>query len=451
MSPEELAQCAARLRDLAANPADFLDKGTPQFEALAEIRREANRLIEAVKNAVRVRRGQIADPSIAASHSASRVAPGAAVHKTIVRPSSCYSCTDLHEPRHPHYRWMCQACGDWNWQKRHQQADLTGRVAVVTGGRVQIGYQVCLKLLRAGAAVHAVTRFPYDAVDRYARESDFDAWSDRLTIHGLDLRNLRAVEQFAAQLAVKPLDILINNAAQTIRPAPDFIVHMLAREYGLRQQLSQYALRRIDTQVDCERITSGAVRQIRFGSVPVATLPPEESDRREPAFEFIDQRPTNSWVARIDDVAPVETLEVHFVNALAPFLLIQGLLPAIRRAAWPRRFIVNVAAREGQFAGKPTSRHPHTNMAKAALNMLTRTLAADLRQQGIHINSVDPGWVSDQRPHPTAQRWRESEGDWLPLDAIDAAARVLDPVFTGASAETPVSGKLFRNYQVSDW
>jgi NAD(P)-dependent dehydrogenase (short-subunit alcohol dehydrogenase family) len=327
---------------------------------------------------------------------------------------------------------MCRECGDIDQQKRTQQADLAGRVAFVTGARVRIGFQTALRLLRAGAAVHAVTRFPHHAVDRYRREPDWDQWRDRLTVHGLDLRDLAGLRRLIADLARSPLDILINNAAQTVRPTAEFFAHMLQREDFLARQLGPAYLRRLGVpaarDVNCETAVAPAVSN------------------------YLDVQRENSWTSRIEDVAPVEALEVHVINSLAPFLLIQGLLPGLRISPHPRRFVINVAAREGQFAGAGGGRHPHTNMAKAALNMLTRSLADDLRPDGIYVNSVDPGWVSDQRPHPAAERDRRAFGDWLPLDDVDGAARVLDPVFLGVtSPEPPPSGLLWRNYRPADW
>ncbi len=217
---------------------------------------------------------------------------------------------------------------------------------------------------------------------------------------------------------------------------------MLAGEIRLAKELAPALLNKVAPRERSE------VNQLANGRLTAAA----DDTLHLAAGGFLDRRTTNSWMARIGDIAPVELLEVNFVNALAPFLLIQGLLPALRSSPSQRRFIVNVAAREGQFAGKTSSRHPHTNMAKAALNMLTRSLAADLRRQGIYINSVDPGWVSDQRPFPRAEQSRAEAGDWLPLDDVDAAARVLDPVFTGTmSSEIPPAGKLWRNYQACEW
>jgi hypothetical protein len=110
-------------------------------------------------------------------------------------------------------------------------ADLRGRVALLTGGRVKIGYQAALKLLRAGAHVIVTTRFPRDAAQRYAREPDFAKWGQRLEVHGLDLRHTPSVEAFCADLCsstCERLDFIVNNACQTVRRPPEFYAHMMA-------------------------------------------------------------------------------------------------------------------------------------------------------------------------------------------------------------------------------
>src|SRR5690242_4327467 len=105
------------------------------------------------------------------------------------RERACYVCKQPFTKVHRYYDSMCEPCGDFNYSKREQSADLTGEYALVTGARVKIGYQASLKLLRAGAHVIVTTRFPIDAADRYATEPDFAKFKDRLQVHGLDLRH----------------------------------------------------------------------------------------------------------------------------------------------------------------------------------------------------------------------------------------------------------------------
>ncbi len=127
---------------------------------------------------------------------------------------------------------MCEDCGDFNYAKREQSADLSGQYALVTGSRVKIGFQASLKLLRAGAHVIVTTRFPIDAADRYSKELDYPAFRDRLQIHGLDLRHTPSVELFTQFLLgrLPRLDHILNNACQTVRRPAGFFRHLLERE-----------------------------------------------------------------------------------------------------------------------------------------------------------------------------------------------------------------------------
>jgi NAD(P)-dependent dehydrogenase (short-subunit alcohol dehydrogenase family) len=113
-------------------------------------------------------------------------------------------------------------------------------VAVVTGSRVKIGYQTCLKLLRSGATVVATTRFPNSAADTYRKETDFSSWRDRLHVYGLDLRDVTGLEAFTRFLKMKyhksGIDILINNACQTIRRPRGYYVPMTEKEQKLWQE-----------------------------------------------------------------------------------------------------------------------------------------------------------------------------------------------------------------------
>ena len=90
----------------------------------------------------------------------------------------CYVCKQPFSKVHRYYDSMCEPCGDFNYAKREQSADLSGQYALITGARVKIGYQASLKLLRAGAHVIVTTRFPVDAADRYSKEPDFSSYRD---------------------------------------------------------------------------------------------------------------------------------------------------------------------------------------------------------------------------------------------------------------------------------
>src|SRR5687768_16837684 len=151
---------------------------------------------------------------------------------TLKQERTCYVCKQSFVKVHRYYDSMCEACGDFNYAKREQTADLSGQYALVTGARVKIGYQSSLKLLRAGAHVIATTRFPVDAADRYSQEPDFAEFRDRLEIHGLDLRHTPSVEVFTRFLLERlpRLDHIVNNACQTVRRPAGFFQHLVASE-----------------------------------------------------------------------------------------------------------------------------------------------------------------------------------------------------------------------------
>jgi len=352
---------------------------------------------------------------------------------TLKTPARCYICKGAYSAVHPFYHLLCPACAALNSGKRLQRADLAGRVALVTGGRIKIGYQTALRLLRDGARVVVTTRFPADAARRFGAEPDGAQWGDRLRVAGLDLRRLPAVEDFARDLlASEPaLDILINNAAQTIKRPPEFYRHL--------------------------RTAEGAMPQLESGPELPGDLPDVvchfPAGRYDADGQQLDTRPTNSWRLRLEEIGAVEMLEVQLVNAVAPFLLNARLKPLLMRSPFPRRFIVNVSAMEGQFARESkTVYHPHTNMAKAALNMMTRTSAADYARDGIYMNSVDTGWVTDENPHPRKTRLQEERGFWTPLDSTDGMARIYDPIVRGLTEEAePLFGHFLKDYAPHPW
>ena len=391
---------------------------------------------------------------------------------------SCYICKRDYEWIHFFYDALCPDCAEFNWERRQRTVDLPGRYAVLTGGRVKIGFHVALKLLRAGCHVVVTTRFPRDAAKRFSGEEDSGDWTDRLQIHGLDLRHTPSVEAFADHLCqtLPRLDFILNNACQTVRRPPGFYAHLMADERKLVHALPAPARRLLESyeslleespqpQQDAvalpEQVGSslaGIQRAAELSQIPLVPEDAETDEELFPAGELdgdlqqVDLRSINSWRLRLAEVSTVELLEVQLVNSIAPFLLNARLKPLMLRVSTRDKHIVNVSAMEGVFyRAYKTDKHPHTNMAKAALNMLTRTSAQDYARDGIHMNSVDTGWITDEDPAEIARRKTEELGFHPPLDQVDAAARICDPIFSGFLTGEHQWGQFLKDYQIANW
>jgi NAD(P)-dependent dehydrogenase (short-subunit alcohol dehydrogenase family) len=309
----------------------------------------------------------------------------------------------------------------------------------VTGGRIKIGFHLACKLLRDGAHVTITTRFPRDAARRFAALPDAADLADRLRIVGIDLRSLPDVLALGEQLAHEVVDIVVHNAAQTVRrPAAYHEAWALAEAEPLEGAAAAlWSGDAADVRPALAKVSRDALL-FPAGATDVEGLP-------------LDLRQVNSWRLAIEDVGAAELLETHVVNAMVPFLLTSRLVPAMRSAAPEDRYIVNVSAVEGQFV-RPykTPFHPHTNMAKAALNMMTRTSAAALAEDGIFMTSVDTGWITDEDPAPRREAKRR-RGFCPPLDVIDGAARVYDPIVRGVAGGERLSGVLLKDYRPAPW
>jgi NAD(P)-dependent dehydrogenase (short-subunit alcohol dehydrogenase family) len=388
-------------------------------------------------------------------------------------------CKAEYRTLHRFYDQLCPACGDENLAHRTASADLRGRVALVTGARVKIGFHAALMLLRSGCRVIALTRFPRDAVSRYGREPDYDAWRDRLTVHGVDLRHTPSVDLLCQRLdAVLPrLDFQIHNACQTVRRPPGFYAHLVRGEDGPlsgvpereRGPLAEYeelraALRdhRPAAGVTAPALLSQAATDADLllpGKTVLELFPHGVLDRD---LQQVDLRTRNSWRLTLAEVPTLELLEVLLVNATAPFVMtarLKGLMLRVREAppgtatsSDPAKHVVLVSAMEGQFYREhKTDRHPHTNMAKAALNMIVRTSAPDYARDGIHLNAVDTGWVTDEDPAHLADRKAEEHAFSPPLDVVDGAARIVAPILDGFRTGTHAAGLFFKDYRPAPW
>jgi len=478
IDPEKLATALEVLAEL-----NQLDEEHPDF---LTVRRATAQMFKSVKKARRLElRAQVAeaDRSVVAATATgasdriddeTRGIPlatrtEAPVAGTLQKSRACYICKKHYTQVDAFYHQLCPDCAAMSHAKRDARTDLTGKRALLTGGRAKIGMYIALRLLRDGAHTTITTRFPRDAVRRFSSLPDSADWLHRLRVVGIDLRDPAQVLGLAdAVTAAGPLDILINNAAQTVRrspgayaplaeaelaPLPDGPLPELltfghtndAHPQALAASVASHpilaaAAARAD-QLTSESLTPGSTSLDRLAAgtaIDAGGLVP-------------DTHEANSWTQQVQEVDPLELLEVQLANMTAPFLLISRLRPAMAASSARRKYIVNVSAMEGVFSRRYKGPgHPHTNMAKAALNMLTRTSAEELFEtDGILMTSVDTGWITDERPHPTKVRLAE-EGFHAPLDLVDGAARVYDPVVQG-EAGTDLYGVFLKDYRRSDW
>lgn len=399
-------------------------------------------------------------------------------------PRSCYVCLEKFKKLHHFYDTMCMSCAELNYRKRFQTASLEGQVALITGSRLKIGYHATLMMLRAGATVIATTRFPKDSAIRYAKEPDFKEWGHRLQIYGLDLRHTPSVEIFARYIEQKydRLDLLLNNAAQTVRRPPGFYQHLMENEerplstFSSDEQMvlsgHESCVRDLNQLGNKDMGNEKALPAVWHGQGPgvglrasaqLSQIPYSYDDslnikqifpdgKLDADLQQVDLRTTNSWRLKIGEINTSEMLEVQLVNAVAPFVLCNVFAPMMKRDFTGQKHIVNVTAMEGKFQRfKKEPRHPHTNMAKAALNMLTNTTSGELAKHGIFVNAVDTGWVTDEDPVQLAKSKEDIHDFQPPLDIVDGAARICDPFFDGILTGKHWSGKFLKDYRPIDW
>ena len=455
IDPQKLAVCLEVLAALAEGQADLPDP-EPLERLVAAIykQRRKQRRKQPVDPETRRQRREQADAQRARNREQERQARTATtmagIHQGLPRPPhpdgptplakarSCYTCAARISEIHPFYHMLCDTCARLNLARRGARRDLRGRRALITGGRIKIGFQTELKLLRDGAHVMVTSRFPVDAARRYAACEDFDQWSGRLHIRHLDLLDIPNVLAFCRQCSGDwpHLDILINNAAQSVRREPSF----------------HHRERQLEAQPTA--LLPGNVRALLAGHdprpephQPVVDLPAPDSDRHG---QPIDRRERHSWTYLLDEVPPGELLECLLINSASPALLTGHLRALLTRSPYPDRYVVNVGGLDGRFEStRKGPRHPHVNMSKAALNMLTRTSAADYAGDGIYMTSVDTGWISHEGSY-SARRRLDEVGLAPPLDEVDGAARIYDPIVRGQHGEF-LFGCLLRNYQPSPW
>ena len=406
----------------------------------------------------------------------------------LITARGCYICKQDFTLVDAFYHWLCPSCAAMSHSKRDQRTDLTGRRALLTGGRAKIGMYIALRLLRDGAHLTITTRFPKDAVRRFSAMEDSAEWLHRLKVIGIDLRDPTQVVALTDEVAADgPLDIIINNACQTVRRLPGSYSHLIEGENAplaprpdgvelpemltfdriseahpaalagalSATQLAHHEGESAESHAAALAAQSAAALTQLSLTAGAASLEAHLAGTAIDAGGLIpDIQANNSWTQVVDEVDPLELLEVQFCNSIAPFLIISRLRPALRaavRAGARRAYVVNVSAMEGQFSRRYKGPgHPHTNMAKAALNMLTRTSAGEMFESDrILMTAVDTGWITDERPHHEKLRIA-AEGWHAPLDLVDGAARVYDPIVRGEAGED-LFGCFLKDYAPSPW
>jgi NAD(P)-dependent dehydrogenase (short-subunit alcohol dehydrogenase family) len=341
---------------------------------------------------------------------------------------------------------MCVDCGKFNWKKRNLEVDLSGKTAIVTGCRIKIGYEITLKLLRCGCRVIGTTRFTHDALKRFSEEPDYEDWKDQLEIFGLDMRFLGDVHAFCGWVlrTKTELHYLINNAAQTISRPQQYYAHLMPgeRQPMLHPNIITHENTRFEQVPTPLFLLQDGVEPVK-DDFSLSFFEPEFPENQLDEFgQQIDLRKSNSWMQKLEQVPFEDMVEVHAINAFAPFILCNQLQKLMKTTSGMKH-VINVSAMEGQFYRHKNDNHPHTNMAKASLNMMTRTCANSMRNDMIFCVAVDTGWVTDERP----VQFQTASPMTCPLDCVDGAMRVLDPIFS----QSTLFGVFLKDYVPTMW
>jgi len=449
-TPEEWATCIKVLKQLKDDP--FQNPDNQVFSGLiTKIYRKATKTLRKAgradrkKGLERIRQSSVLYKN--ARYNTSFYGNEEANHNVTFSESpeatNCYICSRPYTSIHSFYHRLCPECAALNLEWRNRSVDLTGQNVIITGGRVKVGYAAALKFLRFGADVTVTTRFPGIAFNQFREENDYDEWKDRLHLHGLDLRNLKAVRTFITLFKLErgKLNILVNNAAQTIKYDEQYYAHLMAAEQKF------LPLARANGAWD--NVTPVMENSNTLFAAGSERVIPELSRFGLP----VDHREKTSWNSNLSEIGLEELLEVNLINHISPYLLIQGFTSLMQKDYTPR-FIINVTSSEGQFSyGNKTVFHPHTNMTKAALNMLTRTSGKEYESKRTYMTAVDVGWISTGATEKLREQQFEA-GYIPPLDSVDGAARILHPIIERLSnpfTSTSFAGRLLKNYKIQDW
>lgn len=336
----------------------------------------------------------------------------------------CYVCKKFYNYNcyFEKYQCMCMDCGIFNHNKREEVSDLRDMVAYVSGCRTKIGLATVLKLLRMGATVYGSTRFPNLAVFNYMSQSDYDQWKARLIILQCDFLNYSEVEAMLDYLKDKGINILINNACQTIRPPDSYFKKIYEYENNLEKQL----IFTKETVSLNESPKDQLIPQNSKGRDFIICLIKESAseqiaqlreviqlDKYMDVVGAIDPRDM-IWNKKLEETDDIEILEINVINQIIPTKIIKTLKPCMKGP----KFIINVTAVEGKFNHrKVNGDHVPNNMSKAAIAMMLHTMFRE-KDSDLYVHTIDPGYVSGINPSQTI----------IPLDPIDGASRILDPI-----------------------
>ena len=403
---------------------------------------------------------------------------------------NCYICKErlVLENIHKFYGNLCKKCGEYNYSFRTMKLDFSGRIAIVTGGRVKIGYYIATKLLSYGAKVLITSRFPKDTLFKYQQDPDYEKWKNNLVIYPIDFRIFESTIKFVDFINENfpHVDILINNAAQTIRRTTSYYRYLLPTEtkdlnpedekkvikndyINLQKQLKEGEKSK-NTKKEIENSLISLVnnKNPEYKEIlPLSVIASqirimEEKEQPHVTVMGGDGQPydfsggKNSWNFEFDEIPFQEFTEVQIINAWTPYYLCVKLKPLMMQSPFPDKYIVNVTSVEGIFNHFKRSSHVHTNMAKAALNMFTRTCGSYLKDIGIYMTCVDTGWVSPMNEmnsllDKNKKKSYESEFVNIPLDELDGAMRVLHPIIEGIKNKNYLFGILLKDYIKSPW
>ena len=407
---------------------------------------------------------------------------------------NCYICKEKLGLNNIHsfYGNLCKKCGDYNYSFRTMKLDFTGRIAIVTGGRVKIGYYIATKLLSYGAKVLITSRFPKDALFKFQKDSEYEKWKNNLIIYPIDFRIFESTIKFIQFINdnFPHVDILINNAAQTIRRTASYYKYLLPTEtknlnkeddkkiikndfINLQKQLKQGEEEELNPLKSKNEIKNALISLIDNKSKEYKEILPlsviasqirimEEKTQPHVTVMGSDGQPydfskgKNSWNFEFDEIPFQEFTEVQIINTWTPYYLCVKLKPLMMQSPFPDKYIVNVTSVEGIFNHFKKSIHVHTNMAKASLNMFTRTCGNYLKDFGIYMTCVDTGWVSPMNEmnrllDKDKKNSYENGFVNVPLDELDGAMRVLHPIIEGIKNKNYLYGILLKDYVKSPW